>query len=931
MVPVSSSTGNTSVQSETVKFNDSNSGQSVIFNSVSDSSFRANYQPGRDIGQSGFFQRPVLIYSYQWVQGTPYSASFSPWELLMQDDRIQRKLENYSWFRGRIHLKILINGTQFLYGMAIASYQPLPTFCPTTIINTSTYDDDLIPLSQRPHVFLYPGVNQGGELILPFFYYRDWLDITSDSDVTAMGTLTLREYVPLKNANGVSTDAVTVQVYAWFEEVELAGPTVKSTLQAGDEYVYNGVVSAPASAVSRALGILGAVPGIGAFATASSKAVGKVAEISAWFGFSDTPVIENVMPFKNLPFHSFASGEISAPIEKLTIDPKNELTVDPRVVGLDGTDPMSIQNFIGRKSFLDIQTWGATAAPNALLFAMRVTPNLAKLETTGGATYRQATPMGHMNHLFQYWRGGIIVEVKVIKSSFHRGRYRVSYDPNGDIINNTNAATSTSAIYTQIVDISDNPVMEFHVPYLQSAPWCNCSTSMTQVNFGGGGFAYSHNTLDDNGYFTIRCLTEQTSPVASADIFLAISVRAADDFKFAGPKDPSKLWSPYLLQAGKWEEEPEPEVPIFDIETGEGPIPFKITKQSIVNVEHEKTRYCDDCRDCFIYPTRRNTFIEWVSDDACRFCETLSYNINVVLAREYARNNSQNERITYSHLQAGDVVSYDHPPLVSIADFIPVECKQEFLVNMGECILSIRQLLRRTCLSRVQQINSDITDLIMLLRFGFQRQPLIYGFDTAGINAATSAITPATSKAFNYAYNVPYNWLSQCFVGYRGSHNWSIDIDSPVPIGFVRVNRKLGTTPAVEYKAYSTQGTTLTSSTIPYFFMGVTECGATGQSVTHQLTQTGVTIQSPMYSQFRMLSTSASYRTAGTAIDGSYIDSLVLEANLKPSIVTTATLPNYNPVHTQVYYFHSIGTDFTFLFFLNVPTLVSTALPVPLD
>ena len=110
--------------------------------------------------------------------------------------------------------------------------------------------------------------------------------------------------------------------------------------QAGDEYSTDGVISKPASAISKASGMLSELPVIGPFMEATSQVSGAVGAVASWFGWTNVPVIDDVKPFKDLPFHSFSSSEIGQPIEKLTLDPKNELTVDPRVVGLDGKDEL---------------------------------------------------------------------------------------------------------------------------------------------------------------------------------------------------------------------------------------------------------------------------------------------------------------------------------------------------------------------------------------------------------------------------------------------------------------------------------------------------------------------------------------------------------------------------------------------------------------
>jgi len=137
----------------------------------------------------------------------------------------------------------VLNASPFYYGSMRASYQPLPNFKASTIVAGTVggfTNTEFIPYSQQPGVWLKPQHSEGAELTLPFFYPRSFLKAQLAQDFTDMGTLRMIIYNVLQSANGVTGQGVTVQVYAWAENVTLAGPSVVLSMQ-GDGR--NGLVS----------------------------------------------------------------------------------------------------------------------------------------------------------------------------------------------------------------------------------------------------------------------------------------------------------------------------------------------------------------------------------------------------------------------------------------------------------------------------------------------------------------------------------------------------------------------------------------------------------------------------------------------------------------------------------------------------------------
>lgn len=496
-----------------------------------------------------YLSRPVQIHTKSWQIGTTIDAAtenFRPWHLFFNHPSIKRKLDNYYMVRCNLHLKFVINASPFYYGCAIAAYQPLPVFNPAPVVLSAADRLENVSFSQRPHIYLYPQDSQGGEMVLPFLYHKNWLDATSATDLTDMGIIDINSFGTLLNANGLTTDSINIVVYAWADSVEVAGPTSSLAVQAKDEYSHEGTVSKPASAIARAAGYLSTIPVIGPFATATSYAAGAVADIASLFGYTNVPVIDDVHAYRNTAFPNQASTDIGTPVEKLTLDSKNELTIDAKVAGADVDDELLIKSFAGRESFIFESTWAAADTIDTGLFYAKVTPSIVRYEAGTNQTIAWGTPSFHLGHQFSYWRGDMIYRFKFICTKYHRGRVRINWDPHGAIGTSGNYTTET---YTKIVDISEETDVEFRVPYTQTTAYLESLNanvfSVAQASTNNSGMNQFF-----NGILTMRVLNMQTSPVTSADIKILTFSRCAENIEFAAPRQVSNLISPYVVQSG---------------------------------------------------------------------------------------------------------------------------------------------------------------------------------------------------------------------------------------------------------------------------------------------------------------------------------------------------------------------------------------------
>lgn len=500
-------------------------------------------------GLTDFLARPVRIANFTWLESDPIGIlqTISPWRLFFDNPAIKYKLNNFAFARCNLKIKVVVNASPFYYGAMRLCYQPLPSFTPSTIINDAG-TRYFIPYSQQPGLWVKPENSEGGEMTLPFFCPRNFLRIQRASDTDDMGLLRFINYAALQSANGVTGQGVTVQVYAWAEDVVLGGPSVGLSMQALDEYG-SGPVSGPASTVARYAGMAKGIPVIGKFATATEMGAKAISGIAKLFGFTNVPVIEPTQPIRPSPFPQMASCELGYPVEKLTVDSKNELTIDPSSIGLPAHDDLAIESLVTRQSYLCAATWTTTTPVDTPLFTSRVTPHMFDV-TVDPQPKVYRTPMSLVSQLFRNWRGDVIFTFKFVASKYHKGRVRISYDPVNASVQT--AGDTGSTVFNAIVDLGVENEVEFRVPYQQALAWMSNNTALTIAEKAFTVSATPTLTLPDdftNGMISMKVLTLLTAPVGTSTVPILVFVRAADNMEFANPRGVPQETTQWAIQA----------------------------------------------------------------------------------------------------------------------------------------------------------------------------------------------------------------------------------------------------------------------------------------------------------------------------------------------------------------------------------------------
>lgn len=513
-------------------------GEKIDYSSLLDSTIDEDDDSIATLGN--YLKRPVLIDTFTWTQ-TPMALSpksMYPWPLFFTDSKIRAKVQNFARIRSKLHIKFVLNASPFFYGAIRVAYFPCKT-----AFNGVGDPYELVPASQTPGVWLTPQDMSTADLTLPFLCPSNWLNANSLTDYNNMGVLKFYVYSQLQSANGASGASITISTYAWAEDFEVAGPTASITLQAKpipDES--SGKISSVAGKAADVAGMLKKVPVIGSYASAAEFGARAVGKVAAMFGLSNAPNVSDVAPYQPKAFHAFANCETSMPVDKLAIDPKNEVVVDNRVAGTDSVDPLAFSNFC-RESYFGQATWTTAMAPETNIATLGVTPAIS-MDTPGTKVITHYhTPLSYVARMFGKWRGSLIFRFKVINTKYHKGRLRLSWDPIGDL---TGISDSETCCFTRIVDLEEENDIEFEVPYKALNVWLR--TGFINRPYWNTSEA-SATAVDCNGFLSIKVQNILSAPTGSGTVQVLFFVRPGADFQFSVPNDLPSKFSPLPIQA----------------------------------------------------------------------------------------------------------------------------------------------------------------------------------------------------------------------------------------------------------------------------------------------------------------------------------------------------------------------------------------------
>lgn len=520
------------------------------------------------LDMSNFLSRPLKMAQTEVKEGDNLTLELDIWELFTSHPSVRAKLRNYAYFSGTMNVRITVSGTPWHFGKLQASYQPLAgknknldVLVP--MLATANRYAALTYLSQaKGATTIDVHDNQPLEVVCPFISPQPMLrlfnksalilpDATPFSDFVGFGTLYINSISAIQ-AVGATATPVGIQVYAWVTDLELGVPTgtvIEIGTEADTEIIYHqngggflrkveskdereaGPVEKIASGAALIAKHASNLPVIGRFAHAAFTPLKTIAQIASLFGFSYPTMINKPERIKNEPFQNSAQFIGYDTGQRITIDPKQQLSVDPVATGTE-IDELSYAYLCSTESLLDTFTWETADGQMASSIWMApVNPNIAKRILTAVGpppTYIVApTPLGFTATPHQWWRGDITFRFEIVCSQFHRGTLAVLFEPNISQNVVIDTTLDLNKQFIKKVDLQSCTDFEVTVKWAYPRPWARVLTPDLLGDIGAVGFLGDSLFDYANGYIAVVPYTALQSPDDSS-ISINVYIRSED-------------------------------------------------------------------------------------------------------------------------------------------------------------------------------------------------------------------------------------------------------------------------------------------------------------------------------------------------------------------------------------------------------------------
>jgi hypothetical protein len=499
---------------------------------------------------STFLSRPIQIANGTIDLSSNYVARYRLLSDYLLEPSVRAKLKNYAYMRANLHCRIVFSGTPYHMGKILVSYLPWSDANSTfqlylpALGSTITQDNYLSWLSQlRNSKMVDVRANEPVEFSIPYISPAPYLRLynqstsvlssaTSFADAYHHGELIVHTMRPIV---AVTPDATKINytLYVWLDEVMLSGPTSTQLVldtEAGNDERKTGPIERISSALSQATFQLGKIPIVGPYAMASSIALGALTKVSALFGWSYPVDAGKIFQFKPRTHGNTALTVGIDPIYKLAMDPKQELTVDPRMFG-GAEDEMTIQYICGRPSYLQTNDWSPLDTPLlARILNIPVTPKWSPYYDDGTNTFIQPTSLAFAANPFHNWHGDITYVFTIACSAFHRGKVAVYWEPNVNHYALIEAAPiALNKHFITIIDISETQTFSVTIKWNKHKAWLeNLPNQFIDLSV-------PDQELYANGYISVVPFTKLQSP-DDQPINIHTSVYS-DYMRFALPVD----------------------------------------------------------------------------------------------------------------------------------------------------------------------------------------------------------------------------------------------------------------------------------------------------------------------------------------------------------------------------------------------------------
>lgn len=482
-----------------------------------------------------FMAKPYLLANLNWTSTDAASAVLGSYRVAdyltggLVPPIWKNKISGYNLFRGTAVLKVIVNAQPFQAGRLIIHFLPQEReFSAYSSLYVNMHNFGRTGKSMQPCIEM--DIQDGvATLEVPYVSPVLWHRRVSGYD---WGTF----YISVMSALASSTSTtVSLKVYMYFKDFECAAPIFGPEMDAkvGAMQIKErrkvkeaGVVSTFFDAVSKPFDLLRGVPIIGNATGLVADATKKVSEVFALFGWSRPLDQRGVAVFKQHPQYQGFNFNGTNNVDMLAMDSLNQVQPMENFAG-SGIDEMSFSYLKRIPAFFQEYNWTTSAASGTSLVSYTLYPrNLIRTgtDTLGPNTYTlgYGAPFAYLSRYFRYWRGSIVITIKIVKTQFHAGRLQIAYTP-ATAAGIPATLDEEAYVYRDIIDVRDSDTYSFTLPYMHSAPFLNT------------GWISAGNEEVSMGTLSIRVLNPllASSTVASS-VGVLVYFSAGEDFQLAG-------------------------------------------------------------------------------------------------------------------------------------------------------------------------------------------------------------------------------------------------------------------------------------------------------------------------------------------------------------------------------------------------------------
>lgn len=504
-----------------------------------------------------FLMRPVLINSGQWTTSQVINTALgtgSISSLLSSVSMWSNKIQGFNLIRGDFMLKVQINASPFQQGKLLLHYLPAQTQFVNVNPKYGSFKNKVLTQKiQHPHIEI-DCRKTSVVMRIPYIAPTPWYAMKEA--YYDWGSWYLDVFSPLLTGAAAPAGELYVDylVYGWFENVELNAPlnpqssnkevvTKSKRLRRGGEVTEaaenTGPITMGLRKASKIANVFTNVPIISEFAKPVEWVTNIAASVASILGWSKPRELnpQIVVAQQLLRYAGTVDGpDLSYPggvscLNRLETIDYGSFTTE---------DEMSLAYLYQVPYYKNEISWSATAGQGTSLLSILLSP-LSILntdsDTVGGHTtsYEYHVPFTYLSRFHKFWRGSIIVTLKIIKTQMHSGRLQVTWIP----CNNPDAApgiTNSSFTKRAIIDIRTEDTISLELPYLLFSDY----TSTLPVS----------PTLPYSGELDIVVLNDLRAPEScSQSVAIQIFYSAGQDFELAGPSQISAGSIPYVPQS----------------------------------------------------------------------------------------------------------------------------------------------------------------------------------------------------------------------------------------------------------------------------------------------------------------------------------------------------------------------------------------------